>query len=473
MNKKLLFAKLVLPTFAAVLIALASFGTIYSFLNQELDSTLIEREHVFRIKESIDDMAKAMQQSVLAREIALLAEAAQLSLLVYDRIDTLNDRNPQHAHSLREMYTDYYQQLSITMTLLQENRFDEGRPQRVLTAEIHDHLQIMLDQVIFEIESRRQSTTQNVNILIFISTVTLCVVVLLNALYLIPFRVIKPMTEQLEALQEHQQKLQNLLTTLQARIDDAVTKAREQDRLIFEQNRRQSLATLLINLAHHWRQPLNITGLLIQEIEEEFAEGTVDQEWIHKQVDAAMEHLTRLSDSLTSFTDLYASSNATLRNYYVITAMEHALAFASAAPWYKRITIRTDIPPHAHIMGIPSDMVEIFSELLQNTGEVVDARNLFNVTVTIKVVEVSDDTLSVEYRDTAGGIVPEILPQIFDPYVTTAFKAREKGLGLFMLKRLIQERYNGTIAVQNEGEGVLFTLTLRNNSTKHNTTIFR
>lgn len=472
MNRNLLFAKLVLPTFIAVVIALGSFWTIYSFLNQELESTLIERDHVFRIKESVDDMTKAMQQSVLTREISLLAEAAQLSLLVYDRIAELKDSNQQYAETLRRLYTDYYQQLAITMTLLQENRFEEGKPQRVLTAEIQESLHTTLDQVVLEIESRRLATVENVNRLIVLSSVALGVVVLLNALYLIPFRVIQPMTRQVKELQEHQQKLQNLLTTLQIRIDDAVTKAREQDRLIFEQNRRQSLATLLINLAHHWRQPLNITGLLIQEIEEEFAEGSINHVWLQKQVDLAMAQLTRLSDSLTSFTDLYASSSAELQNYYIITAMEHSLSFASAAPWYKRIKIHSEIPAQAHIMGVPSDMVEIFTELLQNTGEIAEARNIPEVTVTITVVDISDSMLSITYSDTAGGIPPEILPQIFDPYVTTAFKTREKGLGLFMLKRLIQERYDGSISVRNEGEGALFTLTLRSKSNKYNATIF-
>lgn len=62
--------------------------------------------------------------------------------------------------------------------------------------------------------------------------------------------------------------------------------------------------------------------------------------------------------------------------------------------------------------------------------------------------------------DTAGGIAPATLPLIFEPYYTTKAPDRGTGLGLFVVKRIV-EASGGTVAVSSElGAGTTFTLEL-------------
>jgi two-component system NtrC family sensor kinase len=63
-------------------------------------------------------------------------------------------------------------------------------------------------------------------------------------------------------------------------------------------------------------------------------------------------------------------------------------------------------------------------------------------------------------RDDGSGIPPEILPQIFEPFLTTKETGRGVGLGL-AIGHSILERHNGNIEVQSEvGKGTIFTVTL-------------
>ncbi len=63
-------------------------------------------------------------------------------------------------------------------------------------------------------------------------------------------------------------------------------------------------------------------------------------------------------------------------------------------------------------------------------------------------------------RDDGAGIPPEVLPRIFEPFLTTKETGRGVGLGL-AISQSILERHNGTIEVQSEvGRGTTFTLTL-------------
>ncbi len=66
----------------------------------------------------------------------------------------------------------------------------------------------------------------------------------------------------------------------------------------------------------------------------------------------------------------------------------------------------------------------------------------------------------VVVRDDGAGIPPEILPRIFEPFLTTKETGRGVGLGL-AISHSILERHNGNIEVQSEvGRGTTFTVTL-------------
>lgn len=70
------------------------------------------------------------------------------------------------------------------------------------------------------------------------------------------------------------------------------------------------------------------------------------------------------------------------------------------------------------------------------------------------------EQLQVVVRDDGSGIPPEILPRIFEPFLTTKETGRGVGLGL-AVSRSILERHGGSIAVQSEfGRGTTFTVTL-------------
>ena len=68
--------------------------------------------------------------------------------------------------------------------------------------------------------------------------------------------------------------------------------------------------------------------------------------------------------------------------------------------------------------------------------------------------------VQIEVRDDGTGISPDILPRLFEPFLTTKESCHGVGLGL-AVSRGIVERHSGTIEVQSElGKGTTFTVTL-------------
>ena len=75
----------------------------------------------------------------------------------------------------------------------------------------------------------------------------------------------------------------------------------------------------------------------------------------------------------------------------------------------------------------------------------------------------SDDAeIEIQVRDDGAGIAPDVLPHIFEPFLTTKESGHGVGLGL-AISRGIVERHNGRIEVASElGRGTTFTITLPN-----------
>jgi signal transduction histidine kinase len=68
--------------------------------------------------------------------------------------------------------------------------------------------------------------------------------------------------------------------------------------------------------------------------------------------------------------------------------------------------------------------------------------------------------IEIEVRDDGSGIPEDILPQIFEPFLTTKESGKSVGLGLAVSQNII-ERHSGRIEVQSKaGKGTTFTVML-------------
>ena len=70
-----------------------------------------------------------------------------------------------------------------------------------------------------------------------------------------------------------------------------------------------------------------------------------------------------------------------------------------------------------------------------------------------------DDThVLVRFTDTGGGMSPDNLSHVFEPYFTT--KAAGTGLGLLIVRRIVRE-HGGELSIESsEGKGLTLTIRL-------------
>ena len=113
-----------------------------------------------------------------------------------------------------------------------------------------------------------------------------------------------------------------------------------------------------------------------------------------------------------------------------------------------------------HAPAVLCDAAQIEQVVLALTMNAIEAMPRGgNLWLTTSVDEKSGE-FQMQVRDDGMGIPPEILPQIFEPFLTTKERGRGVGLGL-AISRTIMDRHKGRIEVQSEaGKGTTFTLSL-------------
>jgi two-component system NtrC family sensor kinase len=109
---------------------------------------------------------------------------------------------------------------------------------------------------------------------------------------------------------------------------------------------------------------------------------------------------------------------------------------------------------------VPCDPAQIEQVLLALIMNAVDAMPRGGTLWLETRLSASQEEVEIEVRDDGAGIAPDVLPQIFEPFVTTKENGHGVGLGL-AISRGIVERHNGRIEVESTfGRGSTFTITL-------------
>ena len=112
----------------------------------------------------------------------------------------------------------------------------------------------------------------------------------------------------------------------------------------------------------------------------------------------------------------------------------------------------------AVVKGDSKRLRQVMHNLLKNANEALEGRRDGHVQVHTRLID-SEDSPNIELsiEDNGGGIAPDLLDRLFEPYVTS--KTKGTGLGLAIVKKIIEE-HGGIIWAENAEHGARFTARL-------------
>ena len=159
------------------------------------------------------------------------------------------------------------------------------------------------------------------------------------------------------------------------------------------------MTEMFINIAHQWRQPLNLISTIISAIKLEKDLGIENSENQKIQLSNALEKVLYLSSTIDSFNE-FIRKDSNKKSFSLHDCLDSTLTVLNSTLEYENI------------------------------------------------------------EDNAGGIDKNIINKIFDIYFTTKHQSQGTGLGLYISYEIIQKYFNGKLYVENSDSGAKFIIEL-------------
>jgi len=236
----------------------------------------------------------------------------------------------------------------------------------------------------------------------------------------------------------------------------------EQEKLFIRQSKLASMGEMISLIAHQWRQPLSSINGTILNMDMDYRKESIDKEKFNNYLDDIEQTTIFLSKTINDFTDFFSRTKEP--NHFRISSVIEQTTRLSLNSLACNVEVIYENGKDVEINGYASELVQSLLVLLNNAIYVCQ-KNLSNVErgkIFIRVSKVKKEVL-IAVEDNGGGIDKKDMKKIFNPYFTTKEKANGTGLGLYILKLIVEDSMNGKISVVNTQEGAIFTIRIPTN----------
>lgn len=211
-------------------------------------------------------------------------------------------------------------------------------------------------------------------------------------------------------------------------------------------------------LFHDFMTPLNLVSLNLENIKEESKEPYKDKVVnIQKYLRHAMYGTKRLEKFIAVARKQLHDTN-TLQTFSLTRETEQVIKLFTYQAKLAKVTIHFEYNQDIKYHGNQHKISQIITNLLSNALDSYNNMNIKNRCINIvlyKKIKMIIFTIS----DNGGGMMKKDINRIFDPLYTTKPNSQHMGLGLYLIKGIIQDDLGGTISVKSRlNKGSIFSV---------------
>jgi PAS domain S-box-containing protein len=269
-----------------------------------------------------------------------------------------------------------------------------------------------------------------------------------------PIRMVGAMLDVTER-KRVEKELKNYSEKLEAMVAERTRELREAQEQLVKKEKLAVLGKLSGGVGHELRNPLgaikNVAYFLTMALENPDTE-------VSEMIEILNREVARSEDIISSLLDFARPKAPVLEKVEINQVITEAL---QRIPVPRNVTlVSTMSSTLPEIRADSNQLLQVFGNLVTNAYQAMPEGG----TLTISSDENQPGFIAVSVADTGMGISGENMKKLFEPLFTT--KAKGIGLGLVVIKAII-EAHRGRIDVQSEGgRGAVFTVILPTNGTE-------
>lgn len=283
-----------------------------------------------------------------------------------------------------------------------------------------------------------------------------------------------------ERIQKRTRLYEELNTNLETQVVEEVGRRQKQEQLLVQQAKLASMGEMLGAIAHQWRQPLNTLGLCVQNIQDSYRFGELNQGYLDTTVGEAMVQIRQMSRTIDDFRDFFKSDKDPTKFDTMVVVGEvfdlfsaqlrvHDIHFVLSCLTHHRSFDRVEeiVPCQAkEIVGYKNEFKHVILNLINNAKEAICERKAKGLMephekgcISVDFFNAGEEIV-VSIRDNGIGIPEQLRNRVFEPYFTTKDPGSGTGIGLYLSKIIIEDHMHGRLTVEESKQGADFAITL-------------
>ncbi len=218
-----------------------------------------------------------------------------------------------------------------------------------------------------------------------------------------------------------------------------------------------SVGELAAGIAHELNNPLATVSLRVESV----LARTPPDDPRRRALEVIEQESKRMADLVANLLQFSRRGREEVSTVDLRQELAKAVELVHHHLRKRLITVVQELAPDTpNIYADRQKLRQVFLNLLTNAGDAMAQGGTLTLRTAPITVDAETPAVNIEVSDTGGGIPPDQLAKVMDPFFTTKEEGHGTGLGLAICRRIVQE-HQGLIELLSEvGKGTTVRITL-------------
>lgn len=257
------------------------------------------------------------------------------------------------------------------------------------------------------------------------------------------------------------EKLCSSNLSLSQQIDKEKNRNHATEKLMISQSRLAIMGEMIGMIAHQWRQPITLIGMLTNNTLLDVQLGDIKEKQLISDLQLIDKQIHFLSRTIDDF-----------RNFFRPNKLPKTVTFGEIGTELttimgksflnRRISLIFEGEDDTPFITYKNELLQVFINILNNSKDAFADQHTEYPVIRFHLDE-NENSFLFFISDNAGGIPQTIISRIFEPYFSTKSEKNGTGLGLYMSAIIVERHLKGSIIACSDEKGTTFAIKIPKN----------